>query len=114
MHIGSNDVRFGVSGEALINAFQQVAKRVRKTYRRVFVTTILPGGYPPEQAEQRLLANTWMLWQESQWFDAVFDFATPLRSPEDEAVLNPADSGDGVHPNDEGYQLIAAAWISAN
>jgi lysophospholipase L1-like esterase len=110
VHIGSNDLRVGVSGETLITAFQQVVKRARKTYRRVFGTTILPGGYPPEQIEQRRLVNTWMLEEGGQWYDTVFDFATPLCSPEDEAVLNPAyDSGDGVHPNDEGYQLMAAA-----
>lgn len=54
--------------------------------------------------------NTWIREQASQWFDAIFDFATPLRSPEDEAVLNPVyDSGDGMHPNDEGYRLMAEA-----
>jgi len=31
VHIGSNDLRFGVSGETLINAFQQVVSRARKT-----------------------------------------------------------------------------------
>lgn len=76
----------------------------------MFGTTILPGGYSPEQAEERLLVNTGTLEQGNQWFDAVFDFAKPLRSPENEAVLNPTyDSGDGIHPNDEGYQLMAAA-----
>jgi hypothetical protein len=47
VHIGSNDLRVGVSGVTLIEAFQQVAQQARKTYRRVFGTTILPGGYPP-------------------------------------------------------------------
>ena len=110
VHIGSNDLRFGVSGETLINAFQQVVSRARKTYKRVFGTTILPGGHSPEQEEERHLVNTWMLEQGNQWFDAVFDFAKPLCSPENEAVLNPTyDSGDGIHPNDRGYQLMAAA-----
>jgi lysophospholipase L1-like esterase len=108
VHIGSNDLRFGVTGETLISAFQQVAKQAKKTYRRVFGTTILPGGYPPEQALQRQIVNTWMLEQGHQWFDGIFDFATPLRSPDDEARLHPIyDSGDGIHPNDEGYRLVA-------
>jgi lysophospholipase L1-like esterase len=48
--------------------------------------------------------------QGKQHFDAVFDFATPLRSPDHEAVLHPAyDSGDGIHPNDAGYRLMAEA-----
>ncbi|GHO62989.1 SGNH hydrolase [Ktedonobacter sp. SOSP1-52] len=110
VHIGSNDLRIGVAGATLINAFQRVAQQARKTYRRVFGTTILPGGYPPEQVEQRRLVNTWLREQGQQWFDAIFDFATPLASPDDEAVLHPAyDSGDGIHPNDEGYRLMAEA-----
>jgi lysophospholipase L1-like esterase len=76
----------------------------------VFGTTILPGGYSVEQVEQRRLVNTWMREQGQQWFDAIFDFATPLASPDDEAILHPAyDSGDGMHPNDEGYRLMAEA-----
>ncbi len=110
VHIGSNDLRSGVSGATLIDAFQQVAQQARKTYRRVFGTTILPGGYLPAQVEQRRLVNSWMQEQGKQYFDAVFDFATPLRSPDNEAVLHPAyDSGDGIHPNDDGYRLMAEA-----
>ena len=64
----------------------------------------------PEQIEQRKLVNAWMLEQGPQVFDAVFDFATPLKSSENEALLNPAyDSGDGIHPNDDGYRLMAEA-----
>jgi len=110
VHIGSNDLRFGNSGESLIHGFQQIVKQARTRYQKVFGTTLLPGGYSPEQVAQRQIVNTWIREQGSQWFDAIFDFATPLRSPEDEAVLNPAyDSGDGMHPNDEGYRLMAEA-----
>lgn len=110
VHIGSNDLRSGVSGETVIEGMQQLAKQARKTYRHIFGTTILPGGYSPEQVEQRELVNAWMLDQGKRWFDAVFDFATPLSSRDDEAKLNRAyDSGDGIHPNDEGYRLMAEA-----
>ncbi len=110
VHIGSNDLRFDVSGETLISSFQQLVEQARTRYQKVFGTTILPGGFSPKQVAQRQIVNTWIQEQGSQWFDAVFDFATPLRSSENEAVLNPAyDSGDGMHPNDEGYRLMAAA-----
>ncbi len=110
VHIGSNDLRFGVSGETLIDSFQQMVKQARTRYQKVFGTTILPGGYSPEQAVQRQKVNTWIREQGNQWFDAIFDFATPLCSPENEFVINPAyDSGDGIHPNDEGYRLMAEA-----
>ncbi|WP_165423104.1 GDSL-type esterase/lipase family protein [Ktedonosporobacter rubrisoli] len=110
VHIASNDLRADVAGPILIEAFQQLAMQARKTYRKVFGTTILPGGYSPAQIEQRRLVNRWMLEQGKQWFDAIFDFAAPLCSPEDEALLNQVyDSGDGVHPNDAGYRLMAEA-----
>lgn len=110
VHIGSNDLRFGVGAARLIEAFQQLAGQARQSYQRVFGTTILPGGYPPTQVEQRHLVNTWLQEQGRQCFDAIFDFATPLASPDDEAMLHPAyDSGDGIHLNDEGYRLMAEA-----
>lgn len=110
LHIGSNDLRAGVSGTTIIEALQQVASQARQTYQRVFGSTILPGGYPPTQVEQRALVNTWLREQGRLWFDAIFDLAIPLASSEDEAILNPAcDSGDGIHPNDEGYRRMAEA-----
>ncbi len=64
----------------------------------------------PAQVQQRQLINTWMREQGKQLFDAVFDFAAPLSSSDNEAVFHPAyDSGDGVHPNDDGYRLMAEA-----
>ena len=57
--------------------------------------------------EQRRLVNTWLRKEGTRWFDAIFDFATPPRSPDHEAILNPAyESGDGGHFNDEGHQLM--------
>ncbi len=110
VHIGSNDLRFGVSGETLITGLQQLVEQARTRYQKVFGTTILPGAFSPEQAAQRQIVNTWIREQGDQWFDAIFDFAAPLRSSEDDAVLNPAcDSGDGMHPNDEGYRRMAEA-----
>lgn len=110
LHIGSNDLRVGVAGTTLIEALQQVATQARQHYRRVFGTTILPGGYLPTQVEQRHLVNTWLREQRNQCFDALFDLAMPLASIDDEAVLRPEyDSGDGIHPNDEGYRRMAEA-----
>jgi lysophospholipase L1-like esterase len=110
VHIGSNDLRTGVKAVTLIGALQQVVQNARKTYRRVFRTTILSGGYTREQAEQRQLVNNWILGDGNQRFDAVFDFATLLQAEDDIAMLNPKyDCGDGMHPNDDGYKLMAEA-----
>lgn len=110
VHIGSNDLRFGVSGETVIEGLQHIVTLARTRYQKIFGTTILPGGYPPSQVEQRQRVNTWLHEEGRHWFDAVFDFATPLASPDNEAELHPAyNSGDGIHPNDEGYRLMAQA-----
>ena len=61
-------------------------------------------------APEPQLVNTCLREQGSHWFDAVFEFATPLASTDDEAVLHPAyDSGDRIHPNDEGYRVMVEA-----
>ncbi|KAF5549538.1 extracellular gdsl-like lipase [Fusarium mexicanum] len=110
VHIGSNDLRSGVAAEDIIKAYQHIREEARKTYSRVFGTTILPGGYTPEQDAQRRIVNAWIMGQGKQLFDAVFDLATPLQSSTDESLLASIyDSGDGVHPNDEGYRLMAEA-----
>lgn len=110
IHIGSNDLRAGASADMLIAALQDAARQARAACRRVLGTTILPGGYTPEQNAQRERLNTWVVAQGHACFDAVFDFATPLSDPADHALLAPAcDSGDGVHPNDEGYRRMAEA-----
>ncbi|KAF5986991.1 SGNH hydrolase [Fusarium bulbicola] len=110
VHIGSNDLRSGVAAEDIIKAYQHITEATRKTFSRVFGTTILPGGYTPEQAAQRQIVNSWIMRQGTQLFDAVFDLATPLQSSTDESLLAPIyDSGDGVHPNDEGYRVMAEA-----
>jgi lysophospholipase L1-like esterase len=52
--------------------------------------------------------NTWI--RASHEFDAVADFAHALTGTTDPDRLNPAyDSGDGIHPNDAGYQAMAQA-----
>ncbi|KZM28285.1 uncharacterized protein EKO05_0002731 [Ascochyta rabiei] len=110
IHIGSNDLRADVPAAKIIEAYKQVVLSARKTYKRVFGTTILPGGFSTEQSRQRQNINDWMLEDGKQLFDSVFDLGTPLRAETDHAKLNPAyDSGDGIHPNNAGYKVMADA-----
>ncbi|KAF2027747.1 SGNH hydrolase [Setomelanomma holmii] len=110
LHIGSNDLRAGVKAVAIIEGYKQLVQTARKVYQKVFGTTILPGGYTLEQSAQRQIVNDWILEHGSRVFDAVFDVGTPLRAEMDTTKLDPAyDSGDGIHPNNDEYRLMADA-----
>jgi lysophospholipase L1-like esterase len=108
--IGGNDLFNDARESAIITGLQHLASRSREHHLRVFGSTILPGLYTSEQAGQWSLVNTWLREQGTRWFDGVFDFATALGHPDDETQLDPTyDSGDGLHPNDTGYQRLAEA-----
>jgi lysophospholipase L1-like esterase len=110
LHIGSNDLRAGVDAQGIIDGYKEIVQVARKSYKKVFGTTILPGGYTPEQSKQLQSLNEWMLKGGSGLFDAVFDMGSPLRAETDQTKLNPEyDCGDGIHPNNDGYRLMADA-----
>jgi lysophospholipase L1-like esterase len=110
LHIGSNDLRAGVLAVTIVEGYKQIVESARRGYKKVFGTTILPGGYTPAQNERRKIINDWMSEKGNHLFDAVFDMASPLRALTDDAKLDPAyDSGDGIHPNNLGYKRMADA-----
>jgi lysophospholipase L1-like esterase len=110
VQIGINDLRNNTQAPAIIDGLQHLATLARPHHLRIFGSTILPGSYTPEQAVQWRSVNTWLREEGRQWFDGIFDFAAALRHPEDETKLNSSlDSGDGIHPNDAGYQRMAEA-----
>jgi lysophospholipase L1-like esterase len=110
LHIGSNDLRAGAKAETIIEGFKEIVQNARTVYQKVFGTTILPGGYTTEQSLHRQIINDWMLERGRESFDAVFDMGTPLRAETNHTKLDEAyDSGDGIHPNDHGYRLMADA-----
>jgi lysophospholipase L1-like esterase len=82
---------------------------------KVVGATILPfkANFEPPADFQRAEAirqavNNWTL--SSGQYDAVADFAAAVADPADPQQLNPSyDSGDHLHPNDTGYEAIAAA-----
>ncbi len=55
---------------------------------------------------KRLDINQWI--RTSQAYDAVLDFDKVLRDPSNHSRLLPAyDSGDHMHPNNDGYKALA-------
>ncbi len=101
----------GVAGD-LIAAYQTIITRCHARGLRVFGATITPfggsqyGGNEREAARQAV--NRWI--RTSGAFDAVIDFDAVLRDPQNPSRLLPrADTGDHLHPNQEGYRMMADA-----
>ena len=98
--------------DELIAAYQQIVARARGRGIRVYGATILPFGGSmydsPEHEAARQAVNQWI--RTSGAYDAVIDLDAALRDPADARRLLPsADTGDHLHPNEYGYQLIADA-----
>ena len=98
--------------DELIDAYRQMAERARSRGIRIYGATILPFGGSfydsPEREAARREVNEWI--RSSGAFDAVIDLDAAMRDPGDPTRLRPeADTGDRLHPNEEGYRMIAQA-----
>ncbi len=99
-------------GRDLILAYRQIIARAHVRGLRVYGGTITPfGGSSYGDAERedvRQTVNRWI--RSSGAFDAVIDFDAAVRDPANPGRLLPAaDSGDHLHPGEEGLRLMAAA-----
>jgi lysophospholipase L1-like esterase len=105
-----------VTARQIINGYRALIQAAHTRGIRVIGATILPfksdyesaAGFAKAEAVRETV-NHWIL--TSGRYDAVVDFAAAVAAdPADPQRLNPAyDSGDHLHPNDAGYQAIAAA-----
>jgi lysophospholipase L1-like esterase len=97
----------------IVAALRQIAARSHAQGLRVFGGTMLPfknttiaNYYSPQGDATRHAVNQWI--RTGGAFDAVIDFDRTTRSASDPLMLDPAlDSGDHLHPNDRGYQVMA-------
>jgi lysophospholipase L1-like esterase len=107
-------------GDRLIVAYRQIATRIHAAGIPIFAATITPFSAPPANAtiqpysdptreKTRTRVNDWI--RTSGVFDAVIDFDAVLRDPSIPSQLAPQyDSGDYLHPNVKGYQVLADAF----
>lgn len=100
------------TAQDLIAAFEQMIFRAHAHNIRVYGATILPCGNSfystPELETDRQAVNHWI--RSSGEFDAVIDFDAAMRDPADPSRLLPAvDSGDHLHPSNDGYKKMADA-----
>lgn len=114
--LGTNDMGFAVppnyNAASLIAGYKRVARIIHEHGVRAFVTTQLPSNF---QTHGNLLANrvrnkvnSWIAQHGKEFYDGVFDFAAAVRNAHDPNQIDARfDSGDGVHPNDLGANVLA-------
>jgi lysophospholipase L1-like esterase len=126
---GINDIGTGWPGginpdqevtvDQIIQAYEQLIERAHARGVKIYGATLtpfegsfVPGTpfplYSPGNEMKRQQVNAWI--RTSGAFDGVIDFDCVLRDPDAPSrLLASYDSGDHVHPNDEGYQAMAEA-----
>jgi lysophospholipase L1-like esterase len=102
----------------LLQGFEQMAIKAKAHGLKTAIATILPYGgnayYHPDVTNEadRAAVNGWI--RNQKVFDTVIDFDAAVRDPSHPEKLNPAyDSGDGLHANVAGYQVMGAAAAKA-
>ena len=98
-----------VSSQELIAADEQLIERAHAAGMKIIGGTILPfkgSFYFSDQREQvRAEVNEWI--RHGNRFDAVIDFDQTVRDKSDSSRLAASyDSGDRLHPNDNGYAAM--------
>jgi lysophospholipase L1-like esterase len=98
--------------EELIGAYRQIIARARDRGIKVIGATILPykgAGYYSDAGDAvRRAVNAWI--RAPGHFDGVIDFDRTVADKADPLTMAHAyDSGDKLHPGDEGYRAMAAA-----
>lgn len=96
----------------LIDAYRRLVARAHERGMRVYGATMLPFGGSfydaPDRRAARDRINEWV--RSAGSFDAVIDFDAALRDPANPSRLRgDSDSGDHLHPNENGYRLMADA-----
>ena len=108
---GINDLGGGkTSVREMIVAYEQIILRARERGLFVYGGTIMPCGdsfyFNPDLERKRQAINHWI--RTGGAFDAVIDFDAATRDPQaPDRLLPAADSGDHLHPSDQGHRLIA-------
>lgn len=96
----------------LIAAYEDMISRAHARGLRVYGATILPFGTSfyasAEHEAARETVNAWI--RTSRAFDAVLDLDAAMRDPAEPSRLRrDVDSGDHLHPNENGYRVMATA-----
>jgi lysophospholipase L1-like esterase len=101
-----------VNAEQIIAGLKQLAARAHEKGIKIFGATLTPfqgtpsaGYYSPEKETQRKAVNEWI--RTGHAFDGVIDFEKAVRDPANgDRMAEAFDSGDHLHPKDEGYRAM--------
>lgn len=108
---GGNDIVNGAPAERIIIGMRSLITRARSRCLNIVGVTLPPRtiwSKDPNQEATRQSVNQWI--RASGEYDAVADFDSAVRDPQNPVLLLPRyDSGDGIHPNDEGHLAMARA-----
>ncbi|MGW2099684.1 SGNH/GDSL hydrolase family protein [Streptomyces olivaceoviridis] len=101
-----------LTAQDLIDGYRTLIDEAHAAHVNIIGATLMPdqgnGYYTPEAEKIRQSVNQWI--RTGGAFDGVIDFDRTMRDPANPAALDPAyDSGDHIHPNDEGMKAMADA-----
>jgi lysophospholipase L1-like esterase len=104
-----------VGAPEIIGGLRQLAERAHEKGIRIYGATLTPfigvpffGYYSDEKEAIRKAVNEWI--RTSHVFDGLIDFEKAVEDPANPGHLKPEfDSGDHLHPKDEGYSAMAGA-----
>lgn len=122
--IGINDINFAsmppragldcdfphspVTARELTDGYRRLIERAHRSGMRIYGATLTPASLPPMREAVRVAVNNWI--RQSHAFDGIVDFDAVLRDPaHPDRLQRRFDSGDHVHPSDDGYAAMAAA-----
>lgn len=106
---GINDINSNASAEAIIDGYRELIARAHADQTCILGGTLTPNENGGLQREaERQAVNDFI--RTGGEFDGVIDFDAVVRDPDDPTLfLDRYDSGDGLHPSDEGYAAMGAA-----
>ena len=114
---GINDIRNNLSltADEIIAAHRQIIDRAHARGLKEIGGTLTPfegsaplAAYTPDTEGKRQALNAWI--RTSKAYDAVIDFDAAVRDPNHPTqLIEQYQSGDHLHPNDAGYQLMGNA-----